>query len=171
MCVWCMHYAVWFSKLLSHTSTLKRKHILRAKPMFASGQTVVVGFSRISCSLSSRKRAWHHFFIPHASFHHCGGLCCKNLKSLRLTQTSEPGHLCLLSTRDMKHLSAWNHGACVRKQKHFRLLVLTLLFKSASRGLHFSQQSFVLRPRVLKLLKYFLLNLLCPYFSLHWLQM
>ena len=103
MCVSCLHFAD-FSRLLSDTPTLMRKHILRANPMFAFGQTVVVGFSQISGSLSSRKRTWHHLFIPHASFHHGGEFCCKSLKSLLLAPTSEPGHL---FTFDQKTLSMY----------------------------------------------------------------
>jgi hypothetical protein len=92
-CDVCWVYAfLFFSRLPSETSTITHKHILQANLMFAFRQTAVVGFSRISGSSSSRKRTWHHFFIPHASFHHCGGFCCKSLKSLWLTPTSEPGH-------------------------------------------------------------------------------
>ena len=118
--------------------------------MFAFPQTAVVGFSRISSSSASRNRTRHHFFIPHASFHHCGGFCCKSLKSHWLTPTSEPGHFFVRSARDTKHVSAWIPGACVRQLEHLRVLVLTLLFKSASRGLHFSQQSWLFRSGLLK---------------------
>ena len=100
--------------------------------MFAFRQTSVVGFSRISrSSFYLWKITWHHFFIPHASFHHCGGFCCKNLKYLRLTPTSEPGHICWPSTRDTKHVSAQIPGTCFRQQKHLRVLVLMLLCKGS----------------------------------------
>ena len=160
-----------FSNLPIDTSTITHTHIWQANLMFAFRQTAVVGFSRISNSSSSQRRTWHHFFIPHASFQNRGGTCRTSLESLLLTPTSEPGHLFLPSTRHTKHVSAWNPGACVRQQKHHRVLVLTLIFKSASRGLHFSEQSWLfLLSGLLKWFTALLSNLLCPYFLLHRLQ-